>query len=168
MTEDDAPVRPCTAADLPGLLALYRHLAPGNPPPAPAEAEAILGRIAAVPGSAVLVAAQAGRVLASCTLMVIPNLTRGGRPFGLIENVVTDPAYRGRGHGTRLLDAASAAAWAAGCYKVMLLTGSSRPTTLDFYRRAGFAQTKTGFQKRRAEVECPGDGGSEPDGPRRG
>ena len=40
-------------------------------------------------------------------------------------------------------------AWAAGCYKVMLMTGSQRDSTLGFYRAAGFEQSKTGFQIRR-------------------
>jgi hypothetical protein len=31
----------------------------------------------------------------------------------------------------------------------MLMTGSKEAATLEFYRRAGFEQTKTGFQKRR-------------------
>jgi GNAT superfamily N-acetyltransferase len=82
-------------------------------------------------------------------LIVIPNLTRGGKPYGLIENVVTHVGYRGRGYGTRILHAAVAAAWDAGCYKVMLMTGSKQPSTLRFYESAGFEQTKTGFQMRR-------------------
>ena len=53
------------------------------------------------------------------------------------------------GHGRKVLDAACDAAWAAECYKVMLMTGSMQPGTLDFYRSAGFEQSKTGFQKRR-------------------
>jgi GNAT superfamily N-acetyltransferase len=85
----------------------------------------------------------------SCTLIVIPTLTRGGKPYALIENVVTDARYRGRGYGTRLLQAAVQAAWSADCYKVMLLTGSKQPSTLKFYENAGFEQTKTGFQMRR-------------------
>lgn len=81
--------------------------------------------------------------------MVIPNLTRGGRPYALIENVVTHADHRQRGHGRALLHAAVAAAWEAGCYKVMLMTGSKRPETLRFYADAGFEQSKTGFQIRR-------------------
>jgi GNAT superfamily N-acetyltransferase len=50
-------------------------------------------------------------IIASCTLVVIPNLARGGQPYGLIENVVTHAAYRGRGFGKRLLRAAVEAAW---------------------------------------------------------
>ncbi|MCG8545658.1 MAG: GNAT family N-acetyltransferase, partial [Alphaproteobacteria bacterium] len=85
----------------------------------------------------------------SCTLIVIPNLTRGGAPYALIENVVTHPDHRKRGYGRAVLTEAIAAAWRHGCYKVMLLTGPRRPATLKFYADVGFEQTKTGFQVRR-------------------
>jgi hypothetical protein len=40
-------------------------------------------------------------------------------------------------------------AWDAGCYKVMLLTGSRRPSTHAFYRACGFSgDDKTGFVAR--------------------
>ena len=110
---------------------------------------ATLVRLEAMTGSAVLVGRVGGRLLASCTLVVIPNLTRGGKPYALIENVVTHAAARGRGHGKALLAAAVERAWQHECYKVMLLTGSERPSTHAFYRAAGFEQSKTGFQVRR-------------------
>jgi hypothetical protein len=34
-------------------------------------------------------------------------------------------------------------------YKVMLMTGSKRPSALAFHASAGFEQNKTGFQVRR-------------------
>ena len=88
-------------------------------------------------------------MIASCTLIVIPNLTRGGQPYGLIENVVTHADHRRRGYGKQLLQSAVTAAWDADCYKVMLMTGSKKTATLAFYASAGFEQNKTGFQVRR-------------------
>jgi predicted GNAT family acetyltransferase len=86
--------------------------------------------------------------VASCTLVVIPNLTRGGRPYALIENVVTRADQRNYGFGSAILKAATERAWDQNCYKVMLMTGSKNPATLNFYKSAGFEQTKTGFQMR--------------------
>lgn len=88
-------------------------------------------------------------LVASCTVIVIPNLTRGGRSYALLENVVTHAEYRNRGFGKAILNAAAERAWAEGCYKAMLMTGSKRPSTIAFYEAAGFEQTKTGFQMRR-------------------
>jgi GNAT superfamily N-acetyltransferase len=101
------------------------------------------------PGSSILIGIRVDIIVATCTLIVIPNLTRGGAPYALIENVVTDVQHRKRGYGKLILDAAKAAAWRHGCYKVMLLTGSKDPATLRFYEEVGFEQTKTGFQARR-------------------
>jgi len=90
--------------------------------------------------------------VASCALVVVPNLTRSGTPYALIENVVTHAGFRKCGFGRALLAEAVDAAWVAGCYKVMLLAGSKSPDILRFYEGAGFAQSKTGFQIRRIAV----------------
>ena len=135
--------------DLPQLLALYLHLDPADRFPTLDVAERRFEELQNYRGSAIFIGVLDGAVIASCTLIVIPNLTRGGQPYGLIENVVTHSAFRGRGFGKQVLQAAVAAAWQVDCYKVMLMTGSKRPSTLAFYASAGFEQSKTGFQVRR-------------------
>ena len=81
---------------------------------------------------------------ATCHLVVVPNLTRGAQPYGLIENVVTRAKYRRQGIGTRLLQHVLEEAWSLGCYKVMLMTG--RKNAHQFYEKAGFKSgIKTAF-----------------------
>ena len=142
-------IRAALPSDLEGLAALYPHLNPSDEPISRDLATARLDAINQIPGSTVLLGLLHDELVASCTLIVIPNLTNGGKPYALIENVVTDARHRGQGYGTHILHAAAKAAWDAGCYKVMLLTGSKQPSTLNFYENAGFEQTKTGFQMRR-------------------
>ena len=142
-------IRPAGQGDLPALLELYDHLIAGEAPPSLSAAAAILEQFSAYRGSVILVGYVGDRLVGSCALVVIPNLTRGGRPYGLIENVVTHAAARRRGHGQAMLASAVEQAWHFGCYKVMLLTGSNNPSTLRFYQSVGFEQTKTGFQMRR-------------------
>lgn len=142
-------IRAALPSDLEDLLKLYPHLNASDEPISLSVAAVRLREINQLPGSAVLLGLLGNDLVASCTLIVIPNLTRGGKPYALIENVVTDALYRGQGYGTRVLRAAVAAAWEAGCYKIMLMTGSKQPSTLKFYENAGFEQTKTGFQMRR-------------------
>ncbi len=142
-------IRAALPSDLEGLLKLYPQLNSSDEAISLDLAASRLDEINQLPGSAVLLGLLGDDLVASCTLIVIPNLTNGGKPYGLIENVVTDARHRGQGYGTRLLRAAVAAAWEAGCYKVMLLTGSKQPSTLKFYENAGFEQSKTGFQMRR-------------------
>ena len=147
--EEGFSIRAAQPSDLEGLLALYQHLNPSDEAISLDLAASRLDGINRLPGSAVMLGLLGAVLVASCTLIVIPNLTHGGKPYALIENVVTDARYRGRGYGTRLLHAAVQAAWSADCYKVMLLTGSKQPSTLKFYESAGFEQSKTGFQMRR-------------------
>jgi GNAT superfamily N-acetyltransferase len=146
---DQLSIRGAQPDDLPRLQQLYMHLTPDDATCAPDEAVAILERFLLYPGSAILIGEVDGTLATSCTLVVIPNLTRGGRPYGLIENVVTHVDCRGRGFGRLVLKEATARAWAAGCYKVMLMTGSKKRSTLQFYEDAGFEPSKSGFQIRR-------------------
>ena len=75
-----------------------------------------------------------------------PNLTRGIRPYAFIENVVTHKDYRGCGYATECLNYAKDIAVKSNCYKMMLLTGSKKETTLKFYEGAGYnSSDKTAF-----------------------
>ena len=142
-------LRDATSADLDQIMQLYLQLSPNNHPVDRSTAQDIFRKFRQFDGSAILLGEIGQRLVSSCTVVIIPNLTRQGEPYALIENVVTHADCRGRGYGTQLLNAATERAWSCGCYKVMLMTGSTEPATLAFYENAGFTQTKTGFQKRR-------------------
>lgn len=93
-----------------------------------------------------IVAEKDGMLLSTCNITIIKNLTRNGRPYGLIENVVTHKDYRNQGLGKQVIKKAVEIAKSKGCYKVMLLTGSKKEETLNFYRSCGFRDdVKTGF-----------------------
>jgi GNAT superfamily N-acetyltransferase len=132
--------RRITAAELPQLLRLYAFLHPEDPAVDPnGDAVQRVWRQIAADQNLRYFGAEFERVIiATCTLALIPNLTRGLRPYGLIENVVTDPEFRKRGFATAVLRFALEDAWASGCYKVMLETGSKKEETLRFYEKAGF------------------------------
>jgi len=146
------PIRRIRQDELSSLLRLYCHLhQPGEPELAvTTDVEHLWHRILADSQSHYLVAEVAGQIVSSCTLAIILNLTRGARPYGLIENVVTQPDFRRRGLSTRILQSALELAWEQDCYKVMLLTGRKDEATLRFYQQAGFeAGVKTGFVAKR-------------------
>lgn len=144
----DVILRPAAAGDLSDLLLLYRDLNPADPPLAEEAARRAFETMLAQPGLTLFLAETDGEVLATATLIVIPNLTRGARPYGLIENVVTRASRRGTGFGEAVVRHAIAEGFAADCYKIMLLTGRQRDEVHRFYERCGFVQNKTGFQIR--------------------
>src|SRR5271163_1971150 len=111
-------VRTASANDLDGILALYRHLLADDPDIAADRAEAAWSEILGSRLMTVFVAEADGVLVSSCTLVTIPNLTRGARPYSLIENVVTHSDYRRRGLARSVIVAALDAAWARDCYKV--------------------------------------------------
>ena len=149
-------IRPATQNDLPGLLALYQHLHPDDLAPKSSSAARSWSQLLASELMTVVVADVTGLLVSSCTLVIIPNLTRGARSYGVIENVVTHADYRQKGLGRAVLHTALEKAWEADCYKVMLATGSKREATLQFYEGAGFARGgKTYFEARRNQALIP-------------
>lgn len=144
-----AIIRRAVSEDLSELLALYAELSVGDQLPTPEAAAATWAQLLGSEMISVLVAEQDGRAVASCVLVTVPNLTRNQKPFALIENVVTSTALRSQGLGKRIIRAAIDQAWAAGCYKVMLMTGRTDPGVLAFYEACGFQRGKTAFQIRR-------------------
>ncbi|WP_376097503.1 GNAT family N-acetyltransferase [Roseomonas sp. CCTCC AB2023176] len=143
-------VRPAVAADLDAMLALYRHLNDEDPPPDPAAATQAWDALIGSDLATVLVAEDAGRIAASCTLVIVPNVMRLARPYALIENVVTHADHRRRGLGRAVVEEAIRRADAAGCYKVMLATGARSPGVIEFYESVGMIRTgKTFFEVRR-------------------
>ena len=141
-----ALIRPIDQNELPALLALYKYLHVEDEAVSNEDIAAVWEQICADDKCHYFVAEIEGKLVSTCTLTIIPNLTRAGRPYGLIENVVTHLDYRKQGLGTQVLDHALKVAWTQNCYKVMLLTGSKRESTLQFYENAGFKRgVKTGF-----------------------
>ena len=91
------------------------------------------------------------RLVATCYLNFIPNMTRNVSPYCVIENVVTDQDSKsGLGQGYHQACPFDFA-WSQGCYKVMLQTGSRRESTHNFYTSCGFrADDKFAFVARPA------------------
>lgn len=139
-------VREIADADFEGLMKLYMQL---HDNPFPKKDERVLviwERILADPDHHVIVYEEDGKIVSSCVCVIVPNLTHGQRPYAFIENVITDEKYRGRGLATACLDFARDIAVRENCYKIMLLTGSKKESTLRFYERAGYNKNdKTAF-----------------------
>jgi len=132
-------IREIQKSELADLLALYEHLhATDDPVPGADQVDEVWQSIQGNPDIKYFGAYESETLVATCTLTVIPNLTKGCRSYGLVENVVTAPAFRRRGFGKAILEHALEYAWSRNCYKVMLLTGRKNEETYRFYESAGF------------------------------
>ncbi len=126
------------ASDLPSLVALF-DVSEVSAVAHPAErAERIWQETLAQPGVRVFVSDDHDRIAATCMLVTAPNLLRGGRRHGFLENVVTHPDLRGRGHGKAVVQAALAHAWATDCHHVLMQSGRADGRVHVFYERLGF------------------------------
>jgi GNAT superfamily N-acetyltransferase len=139
-------IRPVIESDLSSLLALYAELHPGDTPLARELAGPIWRKITAQAGRTVLLAELDGVPAGTLDCTVLPNLTRGGRPFMLVENVVVGSAVRRKGVGRQLLAAAVVRARSENCYKIQLLSRLTRDEAHAFYESCGFQQLAAGFR----------------------
>lgn len=125
--------------DLDAILRLYRQLQPADPILEDGSDASVFEQILAASGLLLFVLEESGVAVATTYLNIIPNMTRSASPYAVVENVVVEEELRGKGLGHEVISGTLQAAWDAGCYKVMLLTGSCQPSTHAFYRACGFS-----------------------------
>ncbi|MCK5836865.1 MAG: GNAT family N-acetyltransferase [Desulfobacula sp.] len=77
-------------------------------------------------------------LMASCSITIVPNLTRGCRSYALIENIATHRQYRREGYGRANLSYAIEYAKERGCYKAMFMTGHLNTKVEKFCKATGF------------------------------
>ena len=153
-------IRSATEADLPLLCAFLEQLAADDasvstkasqalPPASPKEpgpgVRRAFDELCARPDVQVLALEQGGRVVGMAVFVLLPSLAGGGRPRALIDEVVVDRAFRGRGHGERLVRHCIALARARGARKLQLTSNLRRAAAHRFYERLGFEATHRGY-----------------------
>ncbi len=129
-------IRPLHSGDFSAALRLYRILT-RDPVPV-SDSSAAFDAVLNHSGTTILGMEHEGAIIAMTTLHLLPNMTSGGRPYALVENVVTDPEHRGQGVGRQVLQACIDRAKSENAYKVMLLTGEARGVR-GFYEKLGFS-----------------------------
>lgn len=131
-------VREAVKKDLDELLNLYLFLHEKNIPKNSDYLENTWKTIIEDVNHHIVVKEINGKIVSSCVCVIVPNLTRNIRPYALIENVVTNEGYRGKGYATECLNYAKETAIKNNCYKMMLLTGTKSENILAFYKSAGY------------------------------
>ena len=137
-----------TENELPLLLELYKQLNPNDDIISDMELKNIWDNIKSQ-NIKYFIAKDDRRIIASCYICIIPNLTRNGKSVGFIENIITDKDYRKKGIGKNVVENAIKYAKEQSCYKVMLQSGNKRTDAHKFYESLGFnGESKKAFEIR--------------------
>jgi GNAT superfamily N-acetyltransferase len=134
--------------NLANILELYKQLNPTNIDFSMENANKIWNKIENE-NIRYFVAKDNDKIIGSCYIIIIPNLTYNGKSIGYIENVITDEKYRRKGIGKKIVKMAINYAKEENCYKVVLQSGIKRTTAHKFYEAIGFnGETKKAFELR--------------------
>jgi ribosomal protein S18 acetylase RimI-like enzyme len=132
-----------TNEDHAALRALLAHLSDVAPPD-----ESEVAAIAKAAETTLLGARIDGRLVGTLALAVFPVLT-GKRAW--IEDVVVEPAARGRGVATALIEEAIRRAAGRGCRTVDLTSRPSRVEANRLYEKLGFERRETNVYRKAIE-----------------
>lgn len=143
MPYQDCSIRPAQAGDLSALCGLLGELfaIESDFRVDPARQERGLKLLLADGRARVLAAEAAGRVVGMCTGQLVVSTAEGG-PAVLVEDLVIQADWRGRGLGRGLLAALEDWARSRGAARLQLLADRDNRGALDFYRRLGWRQTR--------------------------
>lgn len=134
--------------DLPSLLQLYVQLDEKNKELNAENTANIWKEIEENKNIFYIGAVDGEKVVSTCYLVIIPNLTYG-KAIGFIENVVTDENYRKQGLGRKVINRALKIAKEHNCYKAILQSGIARTQAHEFYKSLGFnGESKKAFDLR--------------------
>jgi len=133
---------------LPMILELYKQLIPEEDPINIIVANKIWEKIENN-GIKYFIAIEDNKIISSCYLAIIPNLTRNGKSNGFIENVITDEKYRKKGIGKKMIEMAIEYGKQNNCYKIILQSSYKRKENHMFYEKCGFdGNSKRAFEIR--------------------
>jgi ribosomal protein S18 acetylase RimI-like enzyme len=139
-------VREARENDLDGLLRLYTELNENSYPGLGMNVKKVWKDILSNKCQHMVVAEDGGRLVGTCEVFILPNLTQGQRPFAFVENVVVTSDSRRSGVGTALLGYARGLAVRSDCHCIMLMTRHKDAGTVAFYEGNGYGKDeKFGF-----------------------
>jgi GNAT superfamily N-acetyltransferase len=135
--------------DLQRLLILYKQLNPEEELVNLEKASLIWDATEKSNATRYFIAVDDTKIVSTCNVTLVPNLTRNGRSFAIIENVITDNDYRRQGIGKKVIEKAIQYAKENNCYKIVLLSSAKRTESHKFYESIGFnGNSKRGFEIR--------------------
>ena len=139
-------IRSARRGDFPAVSSVLSQMhEEASPDEAPSETA--FREILESPSRVILVAVDKGALVAAVDLFVMANMTRGGRPWAGIENLVVDAEHRRSGIGKALMEVVVDIAREQGCYKLQLVSHRRRNAAHDLYRHLGFDAPVHGYRR---------------------
>ncbi|HBI52440.1 MAG TPA: GNAT family N-acetyltransferase [Ruminococcaceae bacterium] len=86
----------------------------------------------------IIVAEEDGKIVSTCSCIIIQSLAYEHRPYAIVDNIVTRSEYRAQGLATACLEEAARIAESEGCFRMMLATTSKLESTYRFYEKLGY------------------------------
>jgi len=108
--------------------------------------EARLSKLLADTQSHIVVAEEAGQVIAVGMLRTV-DILEGDDPLGVLLTLVVDETFRRKGVGTQVVEALERFARDRGCFGIVVQSGSRRIAGHALYRKLNYLQTGERFIK---------------------
>lgn len=102
------------------------------------EAKLIFNKMDNYPEYKIYVAEVENVIVGTFALCIMDNLAHMGTPSGLIEDVVVNTSWQGKGIGKQMMNHAIEYCKSKGCYKVALSSNIKRESAHRFYDSIGF------------------------------
>jgi N-acetylglutamate synthase-like GNAT family acetyltransferase len=142
-------VREARGADTVAIAARYRSFVSS---PHIDVREDRLETIASDPNNFLFVCEADEVVCGTALLTLCLDAMFGNQPYGVLENVVVNEAWRGKGIGRRLFEHAEEMCRIRDCSKIMLVSTTTRESAHRFFEKQGFSSaSKRGFVKYRSQ-----------------
>lgn len=141
----EATFRGAREDDLEALQRLYRELIPDESPGIE-EMRTTLREINSRPDMGMVVVGCMGdEIVATCQIVIYPNLVRTPRVKAQVDSVVVDSAWRGHGIGKQMMHWCLQELASRNCSRVIVATAYSREVAHKLYSRLGFKQSGFSF-----------------------
>jgi N-acetylglutamate synthase-like GNAT family acetyltransferase len=154
-------IREARGADAVAVATLYRSFVSS---PHITVREDRLETIASDPHNFIFVCEADEVVCGTAFLTLCLDAMFGNQPYGVLENVIVNEAWRGKGIGSLLFEHAEEVCRIHDCSKIILLSTATREPAHRFFEQQGFSSSnKRGFIKYRSQFRhspgitvCPG------------
>ena len=139
-------IRKANESDLAAILSLFAQPEMDNGSILSLDkAKALFKKIQSYPCYTIFVATIDEKIIGTFALLIMDNLAHMGTPSGIVEDIVVDPAYQGKGIGKLIMNYAIDQCKEAGCYKLALSSNLRRVQAHKFYKSLRFKQHGINF-----------------------